>query len=434
MARMNDNKTNRYTENYMINFSRAMEIVTDKTPCMTTEKVSLTELKGRVLAEDITSRATIPAFDNSAMDGYAVNSSDLELASKENPVYLELIGLTAAGDSVKNNSSKLETKGKAWKIMTGAPVAEGFDSIIPVENTSLETNSSSGLKQVSCYSSATTGAHIRKAGEDFKEHCKILSAGTIINSNSITVLAAQGAPNASVRQKINITLFSTGKELVDNPEQPLKPGQIRNSNRPFILDWLSQLPVNIHDAGTNDDNVEKFEADLQSELDKNTQIIISSGAVSMGDFDFIPQTITKLGGEIIFHKLKIRPGKPLLFAKFPNGSLYFGLPGNPISSIIGLRFFVSHAIRKLLDLPQENAVSAIVKNSYQKKKGVRCILKASAQINANAQQEISILDGQQSFKINPLLKANGWAIITEDLEKVDAGDLIHFYPSSMLWE
>lgn len=422
---MNDNKINQYTDHYMIQFKDAIQLILANTTSVALEKLAPKNSLGRILAETLHSPVAVPEFNNSAMDGYAVNAADLKNATKETPVKLKLVGLSAAGDSI---GAAINTQGKAWKIMTGAAVPEGFDSIIPVENTQLDN------EEVSCFSSPVYGAHIRTSGEDFMPGKSISTPGKIINFNATMAYSALGISEISVYEKINVAVFSTGKELVDDPDTPLKPGQIRNSNKPFILDFLSKLPVNAFDAGTNYDEVEKFECDLQKELNKNTHIIISSGAVSMGDFDFIPQTIKKLGGEIIFHKSKIRPGKPILFAKFPNGTLYFGLPGNPISAAIGLRFFVSSAIRKMLNLNVEKPLAAIAANGLKKKQGFRSILKANAQINANAQLEVKVLEGQESFKIQPLLQANGWAVIAESKENFNPGDLIEFYPSAIYWE
>jgi molybdopterin molybdotransferase len=421
---MNDNKDNQYTENYMIDFAKAKQLVIDNTTKIKTENILAIDAFNRVLAQTIISPVAIPPFNNSAMDGYAVNASDLDNACENNPISLKLIGITAAGDPI---NEVLDTQGKAWKIMTGAPVPNGFDSVIPVENTSLNDNI------VSCISKPVLGAHIRMSGEDFIQDAPVSEPGTIINANVISAYAALGVSELSVFEKINIAVFSTGKELVDDAAQELKPGQIRNSNKAFILNWFNGLPVNAFDAGTNFDDVEKFEKDLQNQLDNNTHIIISSGAVSMGDFDFIPQTIKKLGGKIIFHKSKIRPGKPILFAKFPNGSLYFGLPGNPISAAIGLRFFVSSAILKSLDLNEEKALKAVASNGLVKKQGFRSILKANAKINSEAQFEVAILEGQESFKIQPLLKANGWAVIDETKSSFSNGDLIDFYPTNIYW-
>jgi len=422
---MNDNKTNPYTDNYMISFNQANQLVIENSPLLNSETISLSMASNRVLSEALISPASVPSFDNSAMDGYAVNSEDLITATKDNPVCLELAGITAAGDISDYNQV---TKGRAWKIMTGAPVPDGFNSIIPVENTQLSAD------KVTCFSSPEKGAHVRLKGQDFKSGDPILNQGRIINSNGVMACAALGVDEIQVYKKPSIAIFSTGKELVDDPKTPLKLGQIRNSNKPFIQNWLSNLPIELIDAGTNHDQVEDFENDLQAQLDSGTHIIISTGAVSMGDFDFIPQTIIKLGGEIIFHKAKIRPGKPILFAKFPNGTLYFGLPGNPISAAIGLRFFVSSAIMTMLGLAPELPLATIANNAVNKKKGFRAILKGNAQINDQAQHETAILEGQQSFKIHSLLNANGWAVIGEDKDDLKQGDSLDFYPTLLNWE
>ncbi|WP_444994063.1 molybdopterin molybdotransferase MoeA [Aliikangiella sp. IMCC44359] len=422
---MNDNKQKVYTQNYMINFDDAIDLIIKNAQLIDVESVNIDDSLGRVLSQSLNAKAAIPAFNNSAMDGYAVNFSDLSSATPDTPISLELVGLTAAGDV---QSSLGHTQGKAWKIMTGAPVPSGFDAIIPVENTQLNNNS------LLCFDSPKKNAHIRKSGEDFTLNEFISDANKVINANMIMALAAQGFGQINVYKKVNIAIFSTGKELVDDPEAPLKEGQIRNSNKPFINNWLKDLPVNIIDAGTNYDNVAKFEQDLSAQLEKGTQIIISSGAVSMGDFDFIPQTIKKLGGEIIFHKVKIKPGKPILFAKFPNGSFYFGLPGNPISAAIGLRFFVTTLIRNLLGLKQEPPLTAISTSDFTKKPGFRSILKAHVQINSQAQLQVRILEGQESFKIKPLIHANGWAIINESDSHLSVDELISFYPNSLYWK
>jgi len=409
----------------MIPFNQARQLVIDSTETLTPQLTQLDDSLNRVLAENLSSPANVPPFDNSAMDGYAVNAADLKGANETSPVTLNLIGVTAAGDGYTTAES---SQGTAWKIMTGAPVPEGFDSIIPVENTQLDG------QLVTCFSEPKYGAHIRKAGEDFIAGEQISQLGTIINANAIMAFAALGIGQLKTFPVVDVAIFSTGKELVDDPEVELQPGKIRNSNKPFILEWFRGLPVNAFDAGTNYDDVEKFESDLKAELDKNTPIIISSGAVSMGDFDFIPQTIQKLGGQIIFHKSKIKPGKPILFAKFPNGTLYFGLPGNPISAAIGLRFFVSTCLRKLIGLSPEQPQFACAAQQFDKKVGFRSILKAHASVSSDARLQVNILDGQESFKIKPLLQANGWALVDESIEALKGGEKIEFYPSAMVWE
>jgi molybdopterin molybdotransferase len=417
-------------ENYMVEFNHAIALILKNSQPLDSENIPIQQSLGRVLNSAIMSPAEIPPFNNSAMDGYAVNFDDIKVASKESPITLDLIGLTAAGDepSYQPSARAEMTHGKAWKIMTGAQMPSGFDSVIPIENTTLLNN------VVSCYNSLKRGSNVRKRGEDFTLGEAILSAGKVIDANTISACASLGLAELEVVKKINISFFATGKELIDDPTQPLMPGQIRASNKSFALNWLKKYPVNVLDRGTNPDDVKKFEYGIQNEINKNTHIIISSGAVSMGDFDFVPQTIIKLGGEIIFHKARIRPGKPILFAKFPNGSLYFGLPGNPISAIIGLRFFVLAAIFNLLGLKPEKPVKAIASHDFKKKLGFKAILKAQANVNSSAQFEANILSGQESFKIKPLLKANGWAVISEENDHFTKGDLIDFYPNATYWE
>lgn len=420
---MNDNK-DFYTQNYMLDFDGALQLISEHSTQLDSETIKLADCSGRILAEDIISPISVPTFDNSAMDGYAVNFSDLTTADKKNPVALKLIGLTAAGDSIAKAS---ETNNTAWKIMTGAPLPRGYDSIIPVEDTEL----SDGNNYVNCFSTPNFGAHVRTSGEDFVKGDIVLKDKQIINANRVMALASLGVAKLKVITKPRIAVFSTGKELVDDPSDELQPGQIYNSNMPFILEYLKHLPVEAYNAGTNYDEVELYQQALQKELDKNTNIVISTGAVSMGDFDFIPQTIIKMGGEIVFHKSKIRPGKPILFAKFPNGTFYFGLPGNPISATIGLRFFVTHLINLLLGMPVEKPLKAKLLNNKTKKRGFKSILKAHAKIDLRANLTAKISQGQESFKIHPMLDANGWVVLSEADESTKIGDLVDFYFSNL---
>ena len=420
---MNDNKSN-YTDNYMIDFNHALELIANHSTLLGSEVVKLNQAKGRILSEQILSPVAIPPFNNSAMDGYAVNHQDLSDASSENPVELKLAGLTAAGDPP---SSLDESKGTAWKIMTGAPVPNGYDSIIPVENTQLNDTI------VSCFSQPNVSAHIRLRGEDFVEDQLVLKENLVINSNRIMALASLGIAQVKVRTKPKIAVFSTGKELIDDLNQPLESGQIYNSNMPYIVEFLNQLPVDVYNAGTNYDDVDAYQKALQIELDKGANIIISTGAVSMGDFDFIPQTIKKMGGEIIFHKSRIRPGKPILFARFANGCFYFGLPGNPISASIGLRFFVTRLLTSMLGVKAEEPTKGLLNATREKKKGFTNILKAHCKI-IDSTLKTRILAGQESFKIHPLIDANAWAVLPAEREIVNNDELVDLYPSSFTFE
>lgn len=414
----------------MIAFEQALRLIFENTSPLKFEEVPIERCVGRVLSADILAPYSIPSFNNSAMDGYAVRAIDLANASELLPISLSVVNISAAGDLIVeqkiSNHSLINT---ACKIMTGAAVPNGYDAIIPVEMTRSETGSELKSEQVTCFSSPNKGNHIRTIGQDFDENSLVAKQSEIINENHIMAFAALGFAKVEVYIKPSIALFSTGKELVDDANIELKPGQIRNSNKPYLLSYLKNKPVKVFNAGTNLDQADEFEKSLTQELKSNTNIIISTGAVSMGDFDFIPLTIKNMGGDIIFHKTKIRPGKPILFAKFPNGTLYFGLPGNPISANIGLRFLVMHCLRKMLNLVAESPLKAKINHSHSKKHSFVGIQKANAYIDELGHQRISILDGQESFKIQPLLNANGWAVLSEDEHAWEQNDLVDFYPS-----
>ena len=417
---MNDNHSN-YTENYMISFDHAIELINHNIGNLDSEQLAVAKASGRIVASDVRSKCMVPPFNNSAMDGFAIWLDDQSEADLQRIGKLPIVGVGAAGD--KEDVAANLTTSSAWKIMTGAPVPKIYNTVVPVENCIVTEGFVEFTKP------PVSGSNIRHAGEDFKLDQALLSRGMSIGANQIMALTAQGIGKIDVFKPIDVAVFSTGKELVDGYEQPLQFGQIRNSNRPFILEWLKHLPVSVSDRGTNHDDVGRFENDLKEELNKGTKIIISTGAVSMGDFDFIPRILKKLGAEIIFHKAKIRPGKPVLFARFDNGSCYFGLPGNPISTAIGLRFFVYNAFRKLWGLSIENATPTISRSSYKKKAELRVLLKANRSFNSKGQLTTTILDGQESFKISPLLDANGWAMISEGNSGIDQGELVDFYPT-----
>jgi len=421
---MNDNRES-YTQHYMINFLQAFEIINAHSQELETVTCGLSKASGRILAKPIFSPMNIPSFDNSAMDGYAVNAEDLKNATAESPVHLTIVGLTAAGDPL---SQRPNSKNTAWKIMTGAALPEGYDSVIPVENTQQKPANPTALL---CFSAPIKGAHCRTKGEDFVQDQLVLEAKQLINCNRIMALASLGIAQVPVKRLIKMAVFSTGKELIDDPNTPLKPGQIRNSNMPYILDYLSHYPVKAINAGTNLDDADGYKKALQKQLDDGQDIIISTGAVSMGDFDFIPKSILELGGKILFHKVKIRPGKPVLFARFPNGAYYFGLPGNPISATLGLRFFVTHLLLRLWGLPTEKPLKTRLQSTYSKKKDFTLLLKSNLQVSATAELQANILNGQESFKIHPMLDANGWLALAQDFEQLQKNEIHDFYPSMM---
>ncbi|HSM11653.1 MAG TPA: molybdopterin molybdotransferase MoeA, partial [Lysobacter sp.] len=253
---------------------------------------------------------------------------------------------------------------------------------------------------------------------------QVLAAGTRITPAARMLLAAVGVTDVAVRPRVAAALLLTGRELVDDPAQPLAPGQIRNSNGPYLSDRLAEAGAVVVHRETVADDAAGFLQALARSLDAGAIVVVSTGAVSMGRHDFVPDALRGLGAEIVFHKVAIRPGKPLLFARLPGGQLYFGLPGNPVSGAVGLRFFIEPALRALLGLAPERPLRLPLAAPARKKPGLRFLQKARVVVDGQGQLQVELLAGQESFRIAPLLAANAWAVLDEEVTQLPAGALV----------
>jgi molybdopterin molybdotransferase len=205
--------------------------------------------------------------------------------------------------------------------------------------------------------------HVRRAGEDIARGEAALLAGSWLTPAHALLAAGLGFATLEVARRPRVAVLCTGRELVDDPALPLQPGQIRNSNGVFLTLRLAAAGAEVVWQETVPDETEVFLAAVQRALQAGADLVLSTGAVSMGRYDFVPPALRSIGAEILFHKLAMRPGKPLLFARLREGPLYFGLPGNPVSAAVGLRFFVEAALRAQLGLPQEGGLSLAAKGA-----------------------------------------------------------------------
>jgi molybdopterin molybdotransferase len=350
----------------MILYEEAKQIVQNsgrRLGCKT-EKVDLCKAVRRVCAENLRASLDIQPFDNSAMDGFAVRLSDL----KDSGGVLRKSGIVAAGDPVPEKNIK---PGTCVQIMTGAPLPPGAEAVVPVENVKIDG------ENILFAARPVPGANIRKAGEDFKKGADVLKAGQIIHPQHVMPLAALGIGAIEVIKKPRAAFVSTGRELVDDLSQDLKPGQIYNSNGPYALALLGSMGVDCVSVQTVADDPAQFELVLKNLKTQDVDIIISSGAVSAGAFDFVRAALEKMGAEILFHKVKIKPGKPNLFAQLPNGALYFGLPGNPVATAAGLRFFVQPCLRVMMGMEEEKPVRGIAAGNFKKRPGLKMFFKGT---------------------------------------------------------
>lgn len=390
-------------------YEDALRIVLAASSKAPVENVPISACIGRILAAPVISAADLPPFDNSAMDGFALRGHSIVPAGTE----LDIEGEQAAGDGIA------QARNGAWEIMTGARLPDGLDRVIPVEQTERVSST-----RVRLLANVEAGQNVRTAGSDVSFDENVLATGTMLQPQHVMLLAALGVPSVPVAERPRMAVLCTGRELVDDAAQALAPGQIRNSNGPFLAARLPLAGAQVVHVETVGDDAAAFEAALRRALDAGAKIIITSGAVSMGRYDFVPQALERIGAQTLFHKVAIRPGKPLLFAKLPGDVLLFGLPGNPIAVAVGLRFFVEPALRVMYGLPQETPRRVPLSKPYSKKPRLRFHLKSRLHIDAQGRLAVEVLDGQESYRIRPLSEANAWAVVPADVETLPAGALV----------
>jgi molybdopterin molybdotransferase len=407
----------------MIGYTQAVRIIADTVEVLPEVLIPLGEAMGAVVAIDHPSPNAVPPFDNSAMDGFAVRSADTTSASDTSPVSVKVIGMVTAGDTVDSPGSEACT---AWEIMTGAPVPDGYDGVIPVEQVEVERDASGKPVSIELRQEVRTGRNLRKAGEDFSAGDPLVTTGQLIQANQIMGLAATGVSEIHGHRPARVAAITTGNELTDT-DDTLEPGKIHDSNGPYLEAAISSIGATSAGVYRTSDSADELIKLIQSLQDK-TDVILTTGGVSAGRMDFVPMALEQLGADILFHRVAIRPGKPILFARLPNGKLVFGLPGNPIAVAVGLRFFLIPALRKMQGLPDENYLTACVKSPVGKKQGLRFFAKALATTSEQGQLQVEALPGQESFKISPLMTANCWLIADEDTDEVTAGSLVKIAP------
>ena len=307
----------------MISVQEAQSIMRNNTQPLGFETVSLKNAGNRVLAQDVIATFPMPQFDNSAMDGFAVRAVDTVGAHKSSPVKLKMVGLSSAGTP----SEIILKPGKCVQCMTGAAIPDGADAIVIVEN----TNGFSDSGTVQIFQEANIGDHIRRKGEEIEKSDALISRGTCITPSEMGTLATFGYETVSVMIKPKVAIFVTGSELIE-PGNKIKIGQIYNSNLYMFTELAKKSRVEVVMREVIKDDKDSLRR-LLSEALQTCDVIISSGGVSMGRFDYVREVYNKLGVQEHFWKVAQKPGKPLFFGTV-DSTLIFGLPGNPVSSFI----------------------------------------------------------------------------------------------------
>jgi len=408
----------------MISVEEALDKVLGYVGVLDEEESPILDALGQVLAEDVYSPLDVPPRDNSAMDGYAVRSADTHGASQRSPRFLRVVDTVAAGAI---SSCRVEP-GTAIRIMTGAPLPEGADSVVRFEDTD-ETLRPGPSPEIGILKEIEPGLNIRRAGEDILKTSLVLSQGVVIGPSEAGVMASLGRQAVKVVRRPRVAILATGDELVD-VGQPLPDGKIYNSNS-YSLAALVRYYGGIPEIlGIARDSEDSLVARLRKGL--TADMLLTSGGVSLGDYDVVKDVLAKQG-EISFWTVRMKPGKPLAFGMIKGVSKtgvgrdipHLGLPGNPVSSMITFELFARPAILKMMGKKNltRPLIEAVIEDSVVNSDGRRIF--ARVVVSKRGEQYFARLTGPQgSGVLTSMALANGLAIIPEDREGVAAGDTV----------
>ncbi|MFT7600275.1 MAG: molybdopterin molybdotransferase [Acidimicrobiales bacterium] len=377
------------------------------------------ETRGQVLAESVSSAEAIPPFDNTAMDGFAVRASDTVGASEDAPVNIPVVATIAAG-SVADRP--LEA-GEVMRIMTGAPMPDGADAVIMVELTR-----PAGETAIELLAEVPVGNHVRPAGDDLSAGVVVFSPGEVITAGHIGVMASVGVAEVLVHPRPRVGVFSTGDELMVGPVE-LGPGQIRDSNRPTLLALVEEAGCEAIDLGLLRDDEAVIEAALLGAVgaegeDARVDVLLTSGGVSMGDFDFVKSVLGRLG-DMNWMQVAIKPAKPLAFGLLGSTPV-FGLPGNPVSSMVSFELFARPGLRKMMGRPDTGRpmVMALADEPLRRHNDDKThFQRVVVAQQADGAWRVRSAGGQGSHQLSAMATANGLAVLPPS-DGVDEGGVV----------
>ncbi|MCW8899481.1 MAG: molybdopterin molybdotransferase MoeA [Gammaproteobacteria bacterium] len=378
-----------------------------------TEVVAIRDALNRVLAKEVISTINVPPYANSAMDGYAFNSVDLPTSDEKT---LTLVGKSFAGIPFAGEVKP----GECIRIMTGAQMAKGTDTVIMQEQVQVNDTA------ITIQSGHCKNENVRHIGEDIKDGDTVLNVGQLISPAELGVLASLGVAEVTVQKQLRIAFFSTGDEL-RNVDQVLEEGQIYDSNRYTIFGMLKNLGVELIDMGILPDDRQTIEKAFKK-ASTQADAIITSGGVSVGEADYVKETLDKLG-KVDFWKIAMKPGKPLAFG-FIDDAVFFGLPGNPVSVMATFYQFALPTLKTMMGLKTTKAtvVKVPCKTALRKAPGRTDFQRGILQTNEQGELVVESIGMQASHVLSGMSKANCFIILPQDWGNVEAGTLVDVQP------
>lgn len=375
-------------------------------------KVALRDALGQVLHEDVISPLSVPPHANSAMDGYALRGEDL----KNDATSLRLIGSAFAGRPF----AKSVNTGECVRIMTGAMMPEGCDTVIMQEQAEVSND------RIILHGEHHSGENVRLAGEDIQIGAVVLSAGHRIIPADLGLLASLGLAELKVRRRIRVAFFSTGDELKSLGES-LNPGDIYDSNRYTLFGMLKRLNAEIIDMGVVTDSPDALRQALL-QASKEADVVITSGGVSVGEADYVKQLLDELG-QVNFWKIAMKPGRPLAYGKIAD-TPFFGLPGNPVSVMVTFYQFVQPALHKLAGANYQPPLllQAVAAENIRKRPGRFEFQRGLLRSNSANQLEVTMTGEQGSGILHSMSRANCFILLEEDCDGVAAGQSVTVQP------
>ncbi|QGG96095.1 molybdopterin molybdotransferase MoeA [Actinomarinicola tropica] len=367
-------------------------------------EVPLAAARGLVTALEVRTDEDVPPFANTAMDGFAVVAADTVGATDERPVRLDVVGTVAAG-----SSGEVQVRsGSAARIMTGAPIPPGADAVVMVERCRPSDDGSS----VEVTVEVAPGNHVRPAGDDLRAGDPVVAAGVELTAGHLGVLAGIGRRTVEVHRRPRVGVMSTGDELVEGPG-PLEPGQIRDANRHTLLALLDELGCESVDLGIVPDDEAAITAAIRDGVER-CDALVTSGGVSMGDFDYVKVVLDRLG-DMDWMQVAIKPAKPLAFGTV-DGTPVFGLPGNPVSSMVSFELFARPGLRRMMghEGPGRLIVDAVAVDGLARRPdGKTHFLRVQAAYGEDGRFHVRSAGGQGSHQLSAMAAASALAVLPD---------------------